>query len=828
MLRKLILFTVFLCLVGALVGGGFLFWGYYYITRDLPQLSTIEDYKPAAVSKVYANDGTLIAEFFHDERRYPVKFKDVPAMVRNCFIAAEDASFYQHKGIDPQSIIRAFVKNLQTGSAKQGGSTITQQVVKNLLLTSEKKVTRKIKEAILSYRLEERFSKDEILEIYLNQIPFGNSAYGIKAAAWVYFQKQLDQLTLGEAALLAGLPKGPSKYSPIKNMKAAKRRQGYVLSQMVKAGFAKKEDADAAVNQEVVLNLAGPQNIYHAPYYVREVRTILGERWKDYNPDIDGLEIYTAVDLKAEAMAIKGLRKGLKEIDKRRGWRGPIKTMPTADIAQFNKEYVDSLPTEIEPGEAYPALVTYVSPVRGSARVSFGDFSGSVDLKAAQWARRRLDREDHVTSIQVENSVKVGDVIEVSVEPPADTPTKGKENEKEPVKEEDVEKNKAQLTLVLDQTPEIEGATVMLDPSSGKVNAIVGGYSYQRSVFNRATQSLRQPGSTFKPIVYLTAIDGYRYTPATIVYDTPRTFRIGDQVWTPGNFDEKYLGGITLRTALEKSRNLVSVDIISRIGVDPVIQYAKKLGITTKLGRNLSLSLGSSELTLMELTRAYGVFAAKGVLFDSVLVTKIVDRNGTVVYDYETEKLTNAKQAISENSAFIMANMMKGVIEHGTGYKVKAIGRPVAGKTGTSNDQMDAWFIGYTPDWVCGVWTGFDVKKEIGAKETGGAVAAPIWLYIMKDFLAYEDKLKYERLVEESKQEAERLGIEYVPPDPLEPLDFSVPDGVDPFWVDKQTGLLSSPGSSGAIYEYFIKGTEPQRASPDEEDTSSYLESPDL
>lgn len=384
------------------------------------------------------------------------------------------------------------------------------------------------------------------------------------------------------------------------------------------------------------------------------------------------------------------------------------------------------------------------------------------------------------------------------------------------------------MNVILDQTPEVEGAITLLDPHSGKVLTAIGGYSYQRSVFNRATQSLRQPGSTFKPLIYLSAVDGFKYTPATIVYDQPRTFRVGDEFWTPANFDEQFMGPITLRVALEKSRNLVSVDIVSRIGIDAPIQYAKRLGISSKLGRNLSLSLGSSEVTLLELTRAYGVFAAKGVLFDSVFITNIKDRNGNILYDFEAEKLNRAQQVISPGSAFIMANMMKGVVDHGTGYRVKEIGRPVAGKTGTSNDQMDAWFIGYNPSWAAGVWVGFDLKQTIGDKETGGRAAAPIWLYLMSDFLKYQDDLAYKKLVEDSKAEADRLGIAYVAPEQLQPLDFSVPDGVDPLWIDKATGLLSDPAAPGAMLEYFIRGTEPAQSLSEAPDTSSYLESPDL
>lgn len=819
MLKKLILFSLLTMAVGAALGAGFLVWGYYYITRDLPQLSTIRDYRPKAVSTVYSSEGTPVAEFY-EERRYPVKLKDIPPFVRNCFLAAEDATFYSHPGIDPISIVRAMVKNFQSGQATQGGSTITQQVVKNLLLTPEKKLRRKIKEAILSYRLEQRFSKDEILEMYLNEIFFGNTAYGIGAAALTYFHKQPAELTLAEAAMLAGLPKAPSRYSPLTHLLRAKRRQKYVLDQMVRAGFITSEVANRAYDEKIRVYPASASNIFRAPYYISEVRRQLIENpdWRSLNIDTDGLRIETALNLTADAYATTALRNGLREVDKRRGWRGPLATLSPQAKPEFMKMFESRIHQELQFDTPYPAFVTEVSSGKGTAKVDLGYFVGTVNLKQAAWAKKRIDVRDHVSWIAPEQVIRAGDVIEVVVSAP-DSNNKAVKRDLPPGMVDN---------LSLDQTPDLEGAVVLIDPNSGRITAQVGGYSYQRSQFNRVTQSYRQPGSAFKPLLYLAAVDGFKYTPSTIVYDQPRTFRVGDEFWTPGNFDNTYLGPITLRIALEKSRNLVSADIISRIGVDAVIQYAKKLGISSRLGHNLSLSLGSSEVTLLELSRAYGVFAARGVLFDSVYITRILDRDGNELYNFENQKLERAKKVVSENSAFIMANMMKGVVEHGTGYRVKEIGRPVAGKTGTSNDQMDTWFIGYTPNWVCGVWVGFDQKKEIGEKDTGGRVAAPIWLYFMRDFLNHEDAENYQRLVEETKAEADRLGIEYVAPEPLEPLDFSVPEGVDPFWINKTTGMAVAQDSPGAFLEYYVKGTEPSKSAPEEPDTTSYLESADL
>jgi penicillin-binding protein 1A len=830
----LLLFTVFL--TTSAVAALFITWGYFYLTRDLPRLARIEDYQPPAVSRVLARDGTLIAEFFV-EKRYPVKFADIPVRVRQAFLAAEDASFYSHHGIDIVSIARAVYKNLQSGNAKQGASTITQQVVKNLLLTPEKSLIRKGKEAILSYRLERRFSKDEIFEIYLNQIFFGNGAYGIKAAGRIYFHKELSELSVGEAAMLAGLPKAPSNYSPLRSMDAAKQRQTMVLVQMRKAGFISQLEFESAEKERLVVYPQSQQNIFASPYYVGEIRRVFAERWKDLDIDTDGLEITTAVDLKADRLALEALRNGLRGVDKRRGWRGPIAQLTQA---QFIAKYRERSLALNEPTPAYVRSVG-----RSGVRVLVGSKEYQLDLNDSPWARKFLEGAEETRVVDPATILKEGHVIEVSLK---EIDSGAKDGAKSGAVSSTA--RSAEKRIVLDQTPQVEGAVVLLDPLSGEVRSMAGGYDYNQSQFNRVTQSLRQPGSSFKPIVYLAAVDKFSYTPATIVYDIPRSFRVGDSVWTPANFDEKFLGPITLRTALEKSRNLVSADIVSRVGVGAVIDYARLLGITSPLGRNLSLSLGSSEVSPLEITRSYGVFPAKGVLFDSVFVLKIRDRFGRILYDYEVERPQAAKRVIGEGSAFVMAHMMKGVIENGTGYKIKELGRPVAGKTGTSNDQMDAWFVGYTPKWVCGVWVGFDQKRSIGPKETGGVVSAPIWLDFMRNFLSYEEGAVGGDLEREARLEAQLLGIKYREPKVEKQLDFAVPEGVEPFWVSRRTGARSAPSVAGSILEYFVKGTEPEVGSEDffaeeedaaagseygggygaaeEESSTSYLESAEL
>lgn len=812
MLRNILVFFLGLALVGVVAGSTALYVGYTYITRDLPDYGVIEDYRPNAVTRVLSRDGLLMAEFYQ-ERRYPVRIKDVPLHVRQAFLAAEDANFYSHPGIDPVSIARAVIKNIQTGSAAQGGSTITQQVVKNLLLSPERKLKRKIKEAILSYRLEKRLSKDDIFEIYLNQIFFGNSAYGIRSAARAYFRKDVGDLSVAEAAMLAGLPKAPSSYSPVHNLPRAKKRQRYVLEQMVKAGFIDSATGEAAVNEPLSIYHASQQNIFHAPYYVQHIRELLTSKSSPFpglKIDTDGLEIIAPLDTRVDEMASVELRRGLRVVDKRRGWRGAIAHISKADKQVFLSQFGDAIPEVLEVDTIYHALVTKLSADKKSASIDLGKVGGTIDLEVA-WATKRLGPKEEVSWGKVGDTLKVGDVIEVSI-----VDSVGDDG-KEP-----------QRRFQLDQTPKIEGALVFLDPHSGRVLSIQGGYDYQHSQFNRAF-SLRQPGSAFKPIVYLAAIDGFGYTPSTIVNDSPRTFRFGTQVWSPGNFDSKFLGPIPLQMALERSRNLVSVEVASRIGLNAVIKYARLLGINSLLAKNLSLSLGSGEVTPLELTRAYGVLPARGILFDSVFVEKITDRLGNIIFDYEQEMLSRGKQVVDEKSAFILAHMMRGVVERGTATSLKALERPVAGKTGTTNDEMDAWFVGFTPKYACGVWVGFDQKKSIGHKETGGRVAAPIFLNFMKRVLDREEQDEYEKILAAAKQEAEKLGIEYVPPERGAPLDFSVPEGVDPIWVNRNNGLVTNPDVAGSILEYFVSGTEPRSAAVSEEpSTESYLGSADL
>ena len=779
---KLVIIIGGISIVVAIVGAGiFGFYTYNRLTGDLPKISRISDYEPKAVSQLLADDGSLIAEIY-DEQRYPVKFEEIPLIVRQAFLAAEDANFYSHAGIDFVSIVRAVWKNLTSHESKQGASTITQQIVKSLLLSREKTYERKAKEAILSYRLEKALSKDEILWIYLNEIFLGSNAYGVKAAAKAHFHKELADLSIQEAAYLGGLPQRPSSLTNPRNRKLALDRQKYVLGQMLNNNFITQEQFEQARDSELVIYPAEQNTIYAVPYYsghaIKEVKAIFEQLGMPNAESIPGgYIIETAASVKAYDFAEKAVKKNLRELDKRHGWRGIINAKNLKSEWLTQKFSSVRSPENLSPVEVYPAKVLKINKASSSVSVQVGEIQGIVDLKKCAWASSYVDSKGNIISAKPIEIIQSGDWIEVSLDSDAS-------------KAEDGEVKI--LRFVLDQTPKVQSAMTVLNALNGEVKAVIGGYDYQQSQFNRATQGLLQPGSSFKPIIYLSAVEYLNYTPSTIVPDSPISFPAGDgTIWSPKNFDNKYLGPITLRTALERSRNVVSVFLIDRVGVSKVIDNARRLGLTTTIQPNLSIALGTPEVKQIELVHAYGAFAAEGWLADSIVIKSIKDRKGQVIY----EKQPHQVKAIDDPAnAFIMANMMKGVIERGTAQKVKVLGRPIAGKTGTTNEHMDAWFIGYTPEWVAGVWVGNDVKKTLGKIETGGQAAAPAFIYFMEKWLKDE---------------------------PIQ--DFNIPDGVVPIAVDRASGRLTSPENKEAFTEYFKLGSEPKFTSQELEIPNDYL-----
>ncbi|MGE0684718.1 MAG: penicillin-binding protein 1A [Candidatus Binatia bacterium] len=637
-----ILFPVFLVGVAWLV--------YKDLTVALPSVEQLARYMTPAVTRVYADDGSLLGEFYL-EKRYPLALGQVPAVVQQAFLAAEDANFYYHPGVDLFGIMRAFLANWTAKKKVQGGSTITQQVVKYLVLTPEKSYRRKLQEIILSLRLERHLSKREIFELYLNQIYLGSGAYGIEAAAREYFGKSADSLSLAEAAMLAGLPPAPSRYSPLKNWEQAKIRQRYVLEQMMDEHYISYAQAMRAWDMAVPLAAPSPKEELSAPapHYVEHIRQLLRTRYGGKATHQLGFEVHTTLNPVLQQAAEQALRNG-----------------------------IDAL-----------------------------------------CQRQKCGR---------------------------------------------------------DGEPRPEGALIAIDLTSGQVKAMVGGYDFHQSQFNRATKAKRQPGSAFKPLVYAAALER-GYTPASVVVDSPVSYWDHRRLWKPQNYEQRYFGPTRLREALAFSRNVVTVKMAEQLGMKYLTSYLPKFGLRSRLPRNLSLVLGTSEATLEELTRAYGVFATGGELFELLYMTKITDQFGRSIHEFSATK----QPVMAPENAYLITSMLESAVERGTGKPVRPLGRPVAGKTGTSNDFQDAWFVGYTPEMLVGVWVGYDEKRSLGDKETGGRVAAPIWLEFMRAALG-EAPVR----------------------------DFALPNGITFVHINPRTGLRALPGSRSALLECFRRGTEPQ------------------
>jgi len=732
---------------------------YLYLSNNLPKISSLEDYRPPIITTVYSDDNRKIAEFFK-ERRVLLPLSQMPEMLKKAFVAAEDARFYKHQGIDILSIFRAFYKNIEAGAIIQGGSTITQQVTKSFLLTPERSYTRKIKEAILAYRIDKKFTKDEILFLYLNQIYLGHGAYGVEAASENYFGKSANELNLAECAILAGLPQAPSRYSPFKYPERAKQRQIYVLNRMVEEGFITNIQATEAIN--TVLDIKPRRNLYieEVPVYTEHIRRyILNKYGEDvlYN---EGLKVYSAVNIEMQKMAREEIKKGLYALDKREGYRGPIKHLKPEEIESFSTELQLELEeAPLEEGKIVKGVVIEINDKNDTVIVRMGSTLGVIRIDDMRWARKPdpevayyETRVNHVKEV-----LKVGDVIQVGV--------------KKKIFDTD------RWWLSLEQVPKVQAALLCIESETGNVKVMVGGKDFRESQFNRAIQSRRQPGSAFKPIIYAAALDK-GYTPATMIIDSPIVYEDTehDFTWKPRNYKEKFYGPTIFRDALTKSRNVVTIKILQDIGIGYAIDYAKKLGITSIMNRDLSIALGSSGVSLLELVKAYSVFNNLGYLVEPVFITKILDREGNVIEEGNPVR----KKVIEQNTSYIMTSLLEGVVKHGTGHRVKALKRPVAGKTGTTNNLHDAWFVGYTPRYNTGTWVGYDEENSLGKGETGSRAASPIWVGFMQRLLA--DK-------------------------PVRV--FQVPEGVVFSKIDAETGLLPIPESKKTIFECFKEGTVP-------------------
>jgi penicillin-binding protein 1A len=760
--------------VGVATAAGLL----WHFSKDLPDYSQLQDYEPPVMTRVHAADGSLVAEYARERRLY-IPIQAVPKLVINAFLAAEDKNFYEHGGLDFTGIARAGIVYLQNyGSSRrpQGASTITQQVAKNFLLSNELSMSRKVKEALLALKIERTYSKEKILELYLNEIYLGLGAYGIAAASLVYFDKAVNELTVPEAAYLASLPKAPNNYHPFRQRERAIERRNWVIDRMAESGFVKSADAEKAKRSPLgVTTKATSAHIFAAEYFAEEVRRELYERYGEKKLYEGGLSVRTSLDPKLQLLARKTFIDGLVRYDETQGWRGPVTKIDFAGDWGIKLAEVKAL-SDIAPWRL--AVVLEVSDQ--SARIGLqpgrepGGFVskertvGILPLEGMKWAKTGGRAVGKVTQV-----VNPGDVVYV-------------------------EPGKSEGQFVLHQVPEISGAMVVEDPWTGRVLAMVGGFSFDQSQFNRATQALRQPGSSFKPFVYAAALDN-GYTPSTIVLDAPVEIDQGPGVgtWRPENYEGKFYGPATLRFGLEHSRNVMTVRLAQDIGMPLISEYAKRFGVYDDLPPYLSFALGAGETTLLRMTSAYAMFDNGGRRIKPTLIDRIQDRYGHTVYKHDERECVGCagkkwenqpepslvdrrQQVLDPMTAYQITSMMEGVVQRGTATVVREVGKPVAGKTGTTNDEKDAWFIGFTPDIVVGVYLGYDKPRHLGRGATGGHLAAPI----VKEFLkvALVDK-------------------------PAAP--FRVPPGIKLVRVDLKSGTRAGPNTERAILEAFKPGTAP-------------------
>ncbi len=922
-MKKLIALVLVLGLLGIGAAAGYVF----YLKTQLPRMITLADYKPLLVTRVYDRNNQKIGEY-SIERRELVPLKDIPPIVVNAFLAAEDSSFYKHGGINLVANLRALLVDLRAGGKVQGASTITQQVARSLLLSNEKTYTRKIKEMFLALEMEKTLTKNDILYLYLNQIYLGQSAYGVAMACKTYFNKGLKDITLPEAAILAGLPKGPSEMNPVHNPRRAKERQRYVLGRMLENKMITRQEYQAAVNAPVKIFIHPERD--RAPYFLETVKQMLVAKLGESAVFDDGLKVYTGLDLAKQTEGRKELRQGLRDLDKREGYRGPIGheedpvkiaqilaqtrnklidkenpykilqpdgTFPTLPPINLTKYENGTLPDYIHIGDRMKAAVMNVDDHWGLVTVRFAEARGLIDFDSMKWARKPNPSVDAVYGqdqpAAPSQVLKKGDVILVQVvdstfssQRIADALNKLRRKEKRRFKmPKDLPDFKHYAQVELDQEPITEAGLLAIDQKTSDIITMVGGYDFARSKLNRTIQTSRQTGSAFKTIVYAAALDK-GFTPATQIIDAPvvfdqqqkiqqgKTSETIDDRWTPSDDSRHFLGDVLFRNALIHSMNVPSVKILEKIGIPLAIDYARRLGIFSPLNQDYTLTLGSSSITLYEMTKVFAEFGRLGQRVRPVIVHEVDDnsgkkilgpidldekfetqmkpfeddfarrrvaflayqsallakdtpqaamtaaadavakfdselavRNGTangaaptvnapqaanaqnanVVVTTHPDKeppifFDDSNQLIKPQTAFVITNLLQGVVKSGTGMRARALGRPVAGKTGTTNDYIDAWFLGYTPDIAAGVWVGNDQAASLGKGEVGARAALPIWLGYMKDALQNT---------------------------PIK--DFPVPDGIVFANIDNQTGLLATPRSKKVARQAFISGSEPTK-----------------
>ncbi len=726
---------------------------------DLPQVSALDNYSPSTITRIYSSTAQVIGEFA-TQRRVVVGYDDINPLLRQAIIATEDAEFDRHFGVNIWRIFVAAVTDLVERRRAQGASTLTQQLARNLKeqfgLTNEKSFERKIREMILAIQIEKRYTKKEIFTIYCNQMYLGHGAYGVEAASRLYFQKSNTQLTLEEAALVAGIFQTPERQSPFVDMKRATNRRNIVLQRMAEERYITQAQADAAKQKPIVTRGQPNQPPGIAPHFVEEVRKHVERQYGAKVLYENGLSVTTTLDPKLQEMANRALEHGLRAYDKRHGWRRPLRNV----LAE--KHTIDGFKDErwnrpMAVGDVVPAVVV-TAPKTGSARLRVGALHADLDRPGYTWTRRT----------SAADLFKPGDIVDVAIAK-IDAPN-------------------GAATVTLEQAPLAEGAILAIDNHTGQIKAMIGGWSFGRSKFNRAIQAYRQLGSTFKPIVYTAAIDR-GFTPSSILMDGPVSYSAGNgQTYSPHNYDHKFLGPITLRYALEESRNIPAIKMMDTLGPKAVLDYAKRFGFEENFPPYLPIALGAGDATLLDITSAYTTFPNQGVRMKPFLVLNVKDRDGNLLEENRAEP----NDVIRADTAYVMTNMLRGVLSlRGTGAKAAAMASqwPLAGKTGTVDDNTDAWFVGFDPDITVGVWLGFDDKrKSLGAAEQGAFAALPIWMDFMKAYIGGR-------------------------PDTDDPPEFQAPGNIVFLATDKGNGSVLPAATAGSIHEAFISGTQPGAAS---------------
>ncbi|HEY4820311.1 MAG TPA: penicillin-binding protein 1A [Xanthobacteraceae bacterium] len=769
---------VFLVGIGAAAG---LVW---HFSKDLPDYSQLQDYEPRVMTRVHASDGSLLAEYARERRLY-LPIQAVPKLVLNAFVSAEDKNFYEHGGLDFGGIARAgmlYLQNYGSNRRPQGASTITQQVAKNFLLTNEVSFQRKIKEALLALKIERTYSKEKILELYLNEIYLGLGAYGVAAASLLYFDKSVHELSIADAAYLAALPKAPTLLHPFRQRDRALERRNYVIDRMVENGYIKAQDGEKAKKEPLSVT-ARPTgaHIFAAEFFAEDVRREIYDKFGEKGLYEGGLSVRTTLDPKMQVIARKALADGLVQFDEQQGYRGAVSKLDIAGDWGVKLADVKAL------SDIGWKLAVVLETSDQAARIGFQPGRepggavlrdrqiGIVPLEGVKWAKAVVGPTKGRTPVKVSQVLEPGDIIYVEA-------LAGKDGQ-----------------FRLRQVPEVSGAMVVMDPWTGRVLALVGGFSYDQSQFDRATQAMRQPGSSFKPFVYAAALDN-GYTPSTVVVDAPIEIDQGPGLgmWRPENYSTgKYYGPQTLRFGIEQSRNVMTVRLAQDVGMPLIGEYAKRFGVYDSLPPYLSFALGAGETTVLRMTAAYSMFANGGRRITPTLIDRIQDRYGKTVYKHDLREcsacdatkwqnqpeptlIDRREQVLDPMTAYQITSMMEGVVQRGTGTAVREVGKPIAGKTGTTNDEKDAWFMSFTPDLAVGIYMGYDKPRHLGRGATGGHLAAPI----ARDFykLALADKPR---------------------------VPFAPPPGIKLIRIDAKTGTRAGPGTSSSILEAFKPGTAP-------------------